>query len=204
MEKIEITTGSVYWRLTVLEIDVNSKYIKYLCLCECGKTKSINSHSLRKWLTISCWCYRNEMIRKANSTHGMYKTREFKIYWWIKARCQNKSDMLYWGKWITCERKTFEEFYNDMWPRPSKEHSIDRIDWNWNYCKENCRRATNLEQARNARTNRKYKWKCLKEWSELSWIGYHALLYRINSGMDFDKAISTPVWKRYFTHYNTW
>lgn len=69
----------------------------------------------------------------------------------------------YWWRWIKCERKTFKSFHEDM--RDSyKDHmkqfwkkntTIDRIDVDWNYSKENCRRATMIEQANNKRRTKK-------------------------------------------------
>ena len=60
-------------------------------------------------------------------------------------------------------RNSFEEFYKDMWDTYIDWYSIDRIDNNWNYCKENCRRADIYTQARNTRRNRyfEYNWETL-------------------------------------------
>ena len=78
----------------------------------------------------------------------------------MKHRCLNpnaKKYADYGGRGIKiCDRwlESFENFYRDMGERPSKKHSIDRIDNNGNYCPENCRWVTMKEQARNKRTNR--------------------------------------------------
>ena len=47
----------------------------------------------------------------------------------------------------------FENFYKDMGKRPQGK-SLDRIDNNGNYCKENCKWSTAKEQSNNRRKRR--------------------------------------------------
>ena len=89
------------------------------------------------------------------TTHGMSNLREYRTWSDIKTRCYNpkrKRYRNYGGRGIkVCDRwlESFENFYKDMGPRPSEEHSIDRIDVDGDYCPENCRWTTHRVQATN-------------------------------------------------------
>lgn len=81
----------------------------------------------------------------------------------MKSRCTNpnyRNYRLWGGRGITYDQKweTIEGFVEDMGERP-KGMSLDRIDNNKGYYKENCRWATKLEQANNCRNNRKIEYK---------------------------------------------
>ena len=76
----------------------------------------------------------------------------------MKDRCDNAKNQdynYYWWLWISYDktRSDFERFYNDMIEWYSDELTIDRINPHWNYCKENCRWSTRLEQSKNQRRN---------------------------------------------------
>ena len=76
--------------------------------------------------------------------HGMSGTDEYRIWAGMKARCNapSRSKNSYQRKGLeVCKRwaDSFLAFYKDMGPRPSKRHSIDRIDNSLGYSPGNCR-----------------------------------------------------------------
>lgn len=123
------------------------------CVCSCGNVVDVFGVSLTHGTSKSCGCNRDYQHKK----HGKYKTDEYRIWRGIINRCDNKNGPAYQnygGRGIkVCERwkSNFENFLSDMGNRPSKKHSIDRIDVEGNYDPNNCRWATYTEQARNTR-----------------------------------------------------
>lgn len=87
-------------------------------------------------------------------------TPEYNAWASMKSRCYNSTAqnfMDYGGRGIkVCEkwRDSFEAFISDMGKRPSKRHSLDRVDYNGNYEPGNCRWATSHQQCNNKRNNR--------------------------------------------------
>lgn len=101
-----------------------------------------NPQQWRKWFT--SWAKRNKEYNILRRT-----------YYSLKRRCENSSDRkyhIYWWRWIKCEWSSLKDFISDMgdsfyahieeyWTG-RKNCQIDRIDNNWNYCKDNCRWVT--------------------------------------------------------------
>lgn len=154
-------TGNHYGRLKVLcragsafYGKNKSRFVTWKCMCDCGRIVSVTSYNLRKGIATSCGCY----ARDLKTNHSMSRTPEYKAWISMRYRCFSISSHAwcdYGGRGITvCERwLNFENFYVDMGPRPSPDHSLDRIDNDGNYEPDNCRWSTSEEQNSNRRPN---------------------------------------------------
>lgn len=183
------------------------------CRCDCWTVRFMARHRLRNWTCTSCGCYQKECARKLLTKHGMKHTRIYNLYMGIHKRCEQKwnaSYKNYGARWIRCEWNSFEEFYADMhesYETHVKEFgerntTIDRIDPNKNYCKDNCKRATYKEQQNNRRNSLHITYKG-KEYSSIKvlcedlWLNYWLVSRRIQYGRDVIEAIETPkYWSR--------
>lgn len=150
----KINPGDKFNYLTAIRfINMNSSHQAiWEFKCDCGRTITCRAHSVRSDNTKSCGC----ILKTANGLSG---SPEYTAWICMKDRCYNDNRehyQDYGGRGIVvCDewKHSFETFFADMGPRPSLDHSIDRIDVNGHYCKENCRRATRKEQQSNLRNN---------------------------------------------------
>jgi len=134
---------------------------RWNCICACSNTKTVFGYALLSGSTTSCGCYAKEMCSITNTTHGqaIRETPEYMAWRNIIERCTNpncESYPNYGGRGISiCDRwrHSFENFFEDMGPKPSKKHTIDRENNEGNYDPCNCRWEIMLVQARNRRSN---------------------------------------------------
>jgi hypothetical protein len=132
-----------------------------MCTCSCGK--SIETYAISLYLgTQSCGCIQREITSKRATVHGKYGIPEYLVWAAMKRRCNNtktKDYPGYGGRGIkVCkEWDSFDQFIIDMGQRPTSKHSIDRINNDEGYSKDNCRWATAKEQANNTRRNKEKK-----------------------------------------------
>lgn len=124
---------------------------------------------------------------------------EYKIWNAMNQRCNNPKRPnyhLYGGRGIkVCsEWHDFYRFYKDMGPRPSKQHSIERIDNDGDYCPSNCKWATQDEQALNRRSNRyiEYQGKrlCVTQWAQTLGLPRKHIYDRLYRGLPIEIVLS--------------
>lgn len=192
--------GQSFGRLTVLAIVRRDSHGHAImsCSCVCGEVVEVSLGDLVTGHTRSCGCLKKDSL----TTHGLCRSSEYRTWVNMLDRCINSNTPRYCdygGRGITvCESwLKFENFYADMGPRPSKDHSIDRKDNNGGYCKDNCRWATRDQQDNNTRRTRTLtysgKTQSLSQWASELGITHQALSDRLGPlGWPVDKALTTP------------
>lgn len=158
--RIKDMTNKKFSRLTALEFShtgVGGAF--WLFKCDCGNQKIINGSSVRLGKTTSCGCFAKEEKIKRMQKHGLANTRTYNIWIAIKQRCLNPKNTSYenYGKrgiTIPNEWLVFENFYKDMGEAPENK-SIERVNNEKGYSKENCIWAGRSEQNINKRYENK-------------------------------------------------
>lgn len=187
-------TGVRYGRLLVVGFShFEGKNVYWDVRCACGTNKVVMGNSLQCGHTKSCGCLVREIARNLprKITHGMSKSRTYRVWSDMKQRCLNKNKERYFdygGRGIkVCDRwLNFENFYEDMGDAPDTL-TIERVDNNEGYSKSNCRWTTTKDQSRNKRNNitLKHNNKSLiaSDWAKETGISKSTILERFHKGL---------------------
>ncbi len=197
-------TGEKFGRWTAIARTLKDRGSYWDVVCECGSSGSVDGSALRSGATLSCGCYNRE-VNSARKTHGGRNKPEYQIWCAMKQRCINPNHIeypRYGARGIKLCPEWFDDFgafYAELGDRPSRAHSIDRIDNNKDYQPRNCRWANLETQNNNKRNNLIVEYQGLKlpifYAAQKAGAGVTARLAgdRLRNGWSVSRALETPV-----------
>ena len=196
--------GMKFHRWTVVDFSHRTAHgtAYWKCQCTCGTERSVAGSDLLKGDSKSCGCWARETASTRNAKHGMSAHPAYWVWRSMRDRCRLPTHQAwhnYGARGIeVCARwQEFPAFWEDMGGAYKEGLTLDRVDNDKGYCKENCRWVTSQVQGNNKRTNRRIEtpWGELtvSEASQKSGIGETTLLYRLSRGATFrDSLFSKP------------
>lgn len=151
--------GQRFGKLVIVR-RVESKWknsIRWECLCDCGRIIWRYSGSLYSGVTTHCGCNHKNKINSTKHGQRILLSRTYNSWRNLRSRCNYPKDKAY--RWYGAKGISYDPrwddyliFVSDMGERP-EGRTLDRIDSDGDYCKENCKWSTPKEQA----ANRKYR-----------------------------------------------
>ena len=208
MSTILDLVGHKYGILTVIKwLGKGKKEYEWLCKCECGNETISTTSYLRSGHKTSCGCLRS----RRNYSHGLSHSPLWNVHGNMKRRCndpKNKSYKNYGGRGITyCEKwETFDGFLEDMSDGYKEGLTLDRIDVNGNYNKENCRWADKKTQANNTTANHYITYNgetlTVSEMADKYGIDYELFRHRLKKGWTIDESMKPLTQVQIITYMN--
>ncbi len=199
--RAEDIVGRKFNKLTVIRRDISNPHnTMWICRCDCGRETRIDRGDLMKGAQKGCGCERTKQNR--NTLNPLWQTHVM-----IIERCTNPKCNSY-GRYgaagvTVCDRwlNSFTDFVDDMGPKPTPEHTIDRYpNQKGNYEPGNCRWATKEEQARNRKDNVNLtyngKTQCVSAWSIETGLKKGTISSRLRLGWSVENTLTTPTRKK--------
>jgi len=187
-------TGEQVGRLTILsDWKREKKVTSWKCLCECGTEKWIRANHLTESHTRSCGC----LMLDTNTSHNKSRSLEYKVWDSMIQRCGNKSHKAYdnyggRGISVCSEWQDFENFYADMGDKEGL--TLERLDNDKGYSKDNCKWASWSENNRNRRSIRIVELdgvsKSVVEWAEVTGLKIQTICSRLNKGWTAERTLT--------------
>ena len=197
--------GEIHGTMKVLdafrETYCNKINVVLKCKCiVCGKEQKILSSNINAYDNKCCLhnTHKNRVISK--TCNGIPK--KLRDCWRAMiSRCYDETNIKYnsYGRRgiVVCEqwRNSLKSFYEWALSNGYNERlTIKRLDYNGNYCPENCTWITKAEQSRNTRRNRIYEWKgrmlTVAEIGRMENISQFTLYCRLNKGISIQDAVA--------------
>lgn len=195
-------TGIRSGKLLALEpIGRKGGHVYYRCKCDCGGFKDLPSHHLSQGLVKSCGC----LARKVRFS-GLNRSPEYQVWKLMMRRCYDpkmEGYHNYGGRGIAvCDRwkEDPRAFIENMGKRPSRRHSIDRIDTDGPYSPGNCKWSTPKEQARNTRKSVWIEYRgqkrLLVEWADELGLAAGTIKERLRRGYSIEDALNPELFAK--------
>lgn len=152
-DKYSKLVGLTFNKLTCIEhaeLDTDSpSQSKYIFLCECGNTRIARFAQVKRGTTKSCLDCTSKLLSEVhtgNTTrlkHGETGTSLYFCWYGMRARCKHKDS--YANRTYAPEWEDFAQFKADMGETYFPGATLDRINNDGDYCKDNCQWLTKAE-----------------------------------------------------------
>jgi hypothetical protein len=152
--KNEDLSGMKFGRWTATTLAQAGTTRLWNCICECGTKRPVNAQRLKNGTSKSCGCLQKELVAARSKTHGHSRKDGYSNWMEMKDRCYNEDSPCYKyygavGVYVADDVMDYEDFIKAIGPKPSKDHSVGRLDNSKPYCADNIRWETKAQQARN-------------------------------------------------------
>ena len=195
--------GDRFGEWTVLkEVEKRGRRRVLLCRCSCGLEKPLLLEILLRGDSTKCRSCASRAMPRPARPPGKSQSPEYSCWHAMRQRCSNPhnaSYSRYGGRGIkVCDRwQLFDNFLADMGPRPSLEHTLDRLDNNKDYEPSNTRWSSADVQQNNKRSctylTAEGRTQTVKQWARELGIHHNTLRKRINSGWNIEQALAEPI-----------
>ena len=215
MGKLIDITGQKFGHLTVVQkVKSRNGQSMWLCKCSCGNTTIQSGGNLRKGTIKSCGHLRNDKTERqkiahrtiAKEKHGDSGSRLYGVWLNMRRRCDYPNDISYsnyGGRGIkVCDEwdtnfLAFKEWAMSAGYNPNAkrgECTLDRIDTDGDYCPENCRWQSMLEQSNNRRNSYTITYNnethTAAEWENITGIPKGVIYARYKAGKTPEEILS--------------
>ena len=190
--------GQKFTRWSVVDVSEKKKRrTAWKVRCDCGKISCVATNNLTTGKSKSCGCLQREKSKQHLTKHGQRYTPLYRRWLGMRSRCSIKApqrkDYYDRGIGVCSEWDNFMNFKKDMGGSFKQELTLDRIDNNKGYFKENCRwvdrETQNNNQKRSHRVKHKGNEYTIREFCEKYNLVYNTIRRKVIQGVDVTKLI---------------